>query len=150
MKATKLVEHISAKFIAWTMILIMAFLTVVSILYRSYIDVTYQEMIHYRTDNVVLAFVFLVAVIVLVCFLQKKQMLEKIPEIPLLIFVLVFVAGASGIWAYASDCVPVADQRWILKCVEGLMNGDYFCMNPKSPDGYLQYNRHQVGLTSFY
>ena len=150
MKITKLIENISAKFITWFMIIVTAFLTVVSALYRSYIDVTYQEIIHYRNDNVLLALIFLMVTIAAVCFLQKKHLLEKVPERPLLIAVLVYVAAISGLWAYASDCIPVADQRSILKCVDGLMNGDYACMNPKSPDGYLQYNRHQVGLTVFY
>lgn len=150
MKITKLIEDISAKFITWFMIIVMAFLTIVSVLHRSYIDVTYQEIIHYRNDNVLLAVLFLTVTIVAVYFLQKKHLLEKIPEKPLLIVMLIYVTAVSGLWAYAADCIPVADQRSILKCVDGLMHGDYVCMNPKSPDGYLQYNRHQVGLTAFY
>ena len=150
MKKTKLIENISAKFIAWFMVIVMTFLTVVSLFFRSYIDVTYQEVIQYRNDNVILALLFLFVVIVAVVLLQKKRLLEKIPEKPLLIAMLIYVVIVSGLWTYVSDCVPVADQRSILKCVDGLMNGDYACMNPKSPDGYLQYNRHQVGLTAFY
>lgn len=150
MKTTKLIEKISAKFIAWLMIIVMTFLTVVSVLYRSYIDVTYQEIIHYRNDNVLLAVLFLVLTIAVVWILQKKHLLEMIPEKSVLIGMLIYVAIVSGLWAYVSDCIPVADQRSILKCVDGLIHGDYVCMNPKSPDGYLQYNRHQVGLTAFY
>ena len=63
MKITKLIENISAKFITWFMIIVMAFLTVVSVLYRSYIDVTYQEIIHYRNDNVLLAMLFLLVTV---------------------------------------------------------------------------------------
>lgn len=132
------------------MIIVMAFLTIVSMLYRSYIDVTYQEIIYYRKDNVFFAVLFLLVTIVAMWFLQKKHLLEKVPERPLLIVMLIYVTAVSGLWAYASGCIPVADQRSILKCVDGLMHGDYACMNPKSPDGYLQYNRHQVGLTAFY
>ena len=150
MKTTKIFENISAKFITWCMIIVMTFLTVVSVLYRSYIDVTYQEVIHYRNDNVVLAVMFLAAAVVGISFLQRRQLLEKIPEKPLLITMLIYAAAVSGLWAYASRSFPVADQASILKCVDGLMHGDYACMNPASPDGYLQYNRHQVGLTAFF
>lgn len=147
---TNVIETISAKFITWFMVIVMAFLTVVSLCYRSYIDVTYQEVIYYRTDNVILAIGFLVVTIVVVYLLQKKGVLTKVPEKPLLLILLAYVALISGVWAYASDSVPVADQGWILRCVDGLMHGDYACMEPKSADGYLQYNRHQVGLTAFY
>lgn len=149
MRKIKLLENLSAKFIAWLMIIIMAFLTLVSILYRSYIDVTYQEIIHYRNDNVVLAILFMLVTIAAVWCMQKKHLLERIPEKPLVIGMLIYVVAMSGFWAYASECIPVADQRSILKCVDGLIHGDYSCMSPKSPDGYLQYNRHQVGLTAF-
>ena len=72
MKKTNLFENISAKFITWCMIIVMTFLTVVSVLYRSYIDVTYQEVIHYRNDNVVLAVMFLAAAVVGISFLQRR------------------------------------------------------------------------------
>lgn len=146
----KRLESFSAKFITWCMIIVMAFLTVVSLCFRSYIDVTYQEVIHYRNDNVFLAVGFLAVTIVVIYFLQKKSLLEIVPEKPLLVLMLIYVAGVSGLWAYATDSFPVADQKFILRCVDGLMNGDYFCMDPASPDGYLQYNRHQVGLTAFF
>ena len=79
-------------------------------------------------------------------FLMKK-LLQRIPEKPLLILLLVYVAVISGLWTYVSNSVPVADQKSILDCVEGLLNGNYECMSYK---GYLQCNRHQVGLTMFY
>ena len=142
-------EKFSSKFITWFIIIIMTFLTVISILFRSYIDVTYQEVIYYRSDNVFLALGFLAGMAATVYFLQKKHLLERIEEKPLLIVMLVYVAVVSGLWAYASKSFPVADQASILECVDGLMNGNYECMNPASPDGYLQYNRHQVGLTAF-
>ena len=41
-------ENVAAKGITSIMGLIMLFLTVVSLLFRSYIDVTYQEIIYYR------------------------------------------------------------------------------------------------------
>ena len=63
---TKFAERFSSKFITWFMIVVMLFLTVVSLLFRSYIDVTYQEIIYYRKDNVLLAVIFLVATTALV------------------------------------------------------------------------------------
>ena len=99
MRTTKLIENISAKFIAWLMSIVMAFLTVVRVLYRSYIDVTYQEIIHYRNDNVLLAVLFLVLTIEVVWILQKKHLLEEIPEKPLVIGMLIYVAVVSGFWA---------------------------------------------------
>ena len=84
MKKTKLIENISAKFIAWFMVIVMTFLTVVSLFSRSYIDVTYQEVIQYRNDNVLLALLFLFVGIATVILLQKKRLLEKIPEKSLL------------------------------------------------------------------
>ena len=63
MRKTTLIEKLSVKLIAWMMTVIMFFLSMVSILYRSYIDVTYQEIIHYRKDNVVLAAIFVLAII---------------------------------------------------------------------------------------
>lgn len=129
------------------MILVMAFLTGVSILYRSYIDVTYQEVIHYRTDNAALAIGFLAVFIAILWYAGKKRTLKNISEKKLLILLLVFVAAVSGLWAYTSHSVPVADQKSVLDCVEGMLNGNYECMSSK---GYLQYNRHQVGLTLFY
>ena len=132
------------------MIVVMLFLTVVSLLFRSYIDVTYQEIIYYRKDNVLLAVIFLVATTALVWWGRKKGILVKIPEKPLFILLMVYVACVSGIWAYASHSFPAADQASILKCVDGFIHGNYECMEPKSPHGYLQYNRHQVGLTAFY
>ena len=55
----KTLESFSAKFITWCMIAVMGFLTVVSLCFRSYIDVTYQETIYYRNDNILVAAVFL-------------------------------------------------------------------------------------------
>lgn len=132
------------------MVLVMLFLTVVSLLFSSYIDVTYQEIIYYRKDNVVLAALFLIGSIAVVRFGSRKQVFEKIPEKKLLAVMLLYVAVISGAWAYASHSFPTADQASILKCVDGFLNGNYECMEPKSPHGYLQYNRHQVGLTAFY
>ena len=149
MRKTILIEKLSVKLIAWMMTIIMFFLSMVSILYRSYIDVTYQEIIHYRKDNVVLAVIFVLAVITVIYLLQKKKWLDRIPTKILLIIMLIYVTVVSGLWAYTTDSIPVADQRSILNCVQGLIHGDYSCMDPKSPAGYLQYNRHQVGLTAF-
>ena len=147
---TELLERYSSKFITWFMIIVMLFLTVVSLLFRSYIDVTYQEIIYYRKDNVILAVLFLAAAVVTVRWGKKTGILGKIPEKPLLILLMIYVALISGIWAYASHSFPTADQASILKCVDGFLKGNYECMEPKSPHGYLQYNRHQVGLTAFY
>lgn len=129
------------------MIIVMLFLTTVSLLFRSYIDVTYQEIIHYRKDNVLLAVLFLTCFIAITGFGLKKQIFKKISEKRLLALLLTYVAVISGVWAYASHSFPTADQASILKCVEGLMNGNYECMTYK---GYLQYNRHQVGITAVY
>lgn len=150
LKKHNFIENFSSKFITWFMIVVMLFLTVVSLLFRSYIDVTYQEIIYYRKDNVLLAVLFLAATIAIVWWGKKKGILDKIPEKPLFFLLMVYVACVSGIWAYASHSFPTADQASILKCVDGLIHGNYECMEPMSPHGYLQYNRHQVGLTAFY
>lgn len=140
-------ENIASKGIAWIMVIVMTFLTVNSFLFRSYIDVTYQEIIYYRTDNWLLALLFTMAILFLVCWGLKKDFLRKIPERPLLLTLLVYVAVISSLWAYATHSIPTADQKSVLDCAEGLIHGNYECMTPK---GYLQYNRHQVGLTAFY
>lgn len=147
---TELLEKVSTKFITWFMILVMMFLTVVSLLFRSYIDITYQEIIYYRKDDLLLAVFFLIATIAIVWWGKKKGILGKIPEKPLFFLLMIYVAFVSGIWAYASHSFPTADQASILKCVDGFINGNYECMETKSSHGYLQYNRHQVGLTAFY
>lgn len=143
----EMIEKFSSKFITWFMIAIMFFLTIVSLFFRSYIDVTYQEIIHYRTDNILLAIIFLTLVCIVLSICLRKRIFEKIPEKPLLVILLVYVAFISSLWAYVSHSFPTADQASILSCVEGMMNGNYECMDPT---GYLQYNRHQVGLTAFY
>ncbi len=140
-------ENFSAKAISWIMAAVMAFLTVVSLLYRSYIDVTYQEVICYRKDNVILAVVTLVLFMLFLRMGTKKRWFGKLQERKLLIFVLVYAAAVSGIWACVSRSIPTADQKSVLDCAQGLMNGDYSCMEY---DGYLQYNRHQVGIVWFY
>lgn len=140
-------EDIASKGIAWFMVIVMAFLTLNSLFFRSYIDVTYQEVIHYRRDNAFLTLGFFVFFILLIYFLNKKQILKRMPEKILLSILLSYVLIVSGMWAYASHSIPTADQKSILDCVEGLINGNYECMTYK---GYLQYNRHQVGLTAFY
>lgn len=140
-------ESAASKSIAWIMIVIMTFLSAVSFLFRSYIDVTYQEIIYYRRDNVILAAAFLAIFLASIWYMRKKNRFSKIPEKTLLAVLLVYAAAVSGLWAYASHSFPVADQKSVLDCVEGMMNGNYECMIYK---GYLQYNRHQVGLTFFY
>ena len=55
----KIFESAASKSIAWIMLIITAFLTGVSFFFRSYIDVTYQEIIYYRKDNVILSALFL-------------------------------------------------------------------------------------------
>lgn len=147
MKKDSFVERFSSGVIVWMMIIVMTFLTVVSLLFRSYIDVTYQEVIHYRTDNVILAVGFLAAVAAAVLAGFRKKIFERIPEKPLLLILLVYVAAVSGIWCFSAKSFPVADQASVLQCVDGLIHGNYECMTYK---GYLQYNRHQVGLTAFY
>lgn len=147
LKKHHLIENFSSKFITWLMIIVMLFLTTVSLFFRSYIDVTYQEIIYYRKDNVLLAVLFLTCFIAITGFGLKKQIFQKISEKILLVLLIIYVAVISGVWAYASHSFPTADQASILKCVEGLMNGNYECMTYK---GYLQYNRHQVGLTAVY
>lgn len=143
----RLLENAAIKTITGLMCGIMGFLTIVSLLFRSYIDVTYQEIIYYRNDNVILALLFLAGILLLGAFGWKKGWFLKIGERQLLIALLIYIAMISGGWAYFSHSFPVADQASILECVDGMLHGDYSCMNYK---GYLQYNRHQVGITMFY
>lgn len=143
----KFLETTACGVITWLMIFVMAFLTINSFFFRSYIDVTYVETIHYRKDNALLALLFLAGMAALLYVGIKKGILAKIPEKPLLAVLLVYVAALSGLWAYATHSIPSADQKSILDCTDGLIHGNYECMTYK---GYLQYNRHQVGLTAFY
>ncbi|MGN0334351.1 MAG: glycosyltransferase family 39 protein [Lachnospiraceae bacterium] len=143
----KKTENVFLKIIVWLMLAVMSFLTVVSLLYRSYIDVTYREIIYYRKDNVLLACVFLAAAFLFFHLGSKKRWFTKMNEKKLLICLLVYVFAVSGVWAWISHSVPTADQKSVLECAEGMMNGNYSCMEY---DGYLQYNQHQVGLTYFY
>ncbi len=140
-------EEFASKGIAWLMFLVMAFLTLISMIFRSYIDGTYQEIIYYRKDNILLAVFFLALMAVLVRLGIQKGLFVKMPEKTLLGILLLYTALVSGVWAYASHSYPVADQKSVLECVEGLIHGNYECMTYK---GYLQYNRHQVGITAFY
>lgn len=143
----KNLEGAGAAGITWMMILILLFLTVNSFLFRCYIDTTYVEYIHYRTDNWLLAAVFLLAAGYGIYFCMEKKIFAKIPEKPLLWILLLFVTVLSGVWIFASHSFPGADQETILNCAEAMIQEYYGYM---ATGGYLQTNPHQAGMVAFY
>ncbi len=134
--------------IVWLSLLIIAFLTVNSLLWTSYFkwDESGQylgEKIFYKSDNFVLT---IICFAILFWILYQTKCFAKIKLSTLTCIFFIYVVLVSGIWVYLANPIPVADDMMVTSAAKDFMSGNYVQLQE---GGYLNNFTHQLGVTLF-
>ena len=92
----------------WLSVLLMGFLTVVSLISTSYFntETSFAERPQYRMDHVLLNLLVLAVFLEILFLLNRKWDLEKFPVRKLAAFAVIFVVGISILWVQISHTYP--------------------------------------------
>lgn len=131
----------------WLSLIFTGFLTAVSLVSTAYFNQAdfYGERPRYRMDNILLNLVFILLVLALLVFLERKKILEKIPVRILAAAAVLFVIGVSILWVRVSHTYPEADQKAV-SWVSYLMAQNNFLFF--EPEKYMQIYPNQLGLAA--
>jgi len=129
----------------WLSLLFMCFLTTVSLISTTYFntETSFAEIPRYRTDSLFLNLIILAVFLGILCFINRKIDLEKIPVKILAAGAVIFVTGVSILWIHVSHTYPEADQKAV-SWVSYLMTQGNFLFFEHGK--YMQIYPNQLGL----
>lgn len=135
------IENVLKKIVQIVAIIILVFLTVVSIFGTSHVDKT--ETVTYLSDHPIIHIVAIAAVIALIKYIRKKEV--KISKKTLRICIAVW-AVLLVVWILMTQFLPRADQKYILNAANDLLEGKTTIFEANK---YAGSNPHQIGLILF-
>lgn len=143
MEKLKKLESFSVAVIAYFMLLIMSFLTVVSFFEDAYFQIDYVETIYYKPDSIAINLLFLAVTFFVLISAQKKRLYEKV-SIPCLVgALLLYSMLICLLWIHTSQSIPRADSAAVLNSVEAVIDGDFSAWDLT---GYMRKYPNQWGI----
>ncbi len=141
MDVNKKIESIIKKIVQVIAIIILLFLTIMSIIQTSYVDKT--EITQYLSDNPIIHIISIMFVLCLIIFLRKKNI--KLNKKMIWIFVGIW-GIVSVAWIFMTQLYPRADQKYILNIANDMRKG---ILTGFDKPNYAFCNPHQIGLIMF-
>ena len=131
----------------WLSVLLMGFLTVVSLISTSYFntETSFAERPQYRMDHVLLNLLVLAVFLEILFLLNRKWDLEKFPVRKLAAFAVIFVVGISIFWVQISHTYPEADQKAVSWVAYLMTQGNFLFFEHGK---YMQIYPNQLGLAA--
>lgn len=130
----------------WLLLAIMAFLTLNSLLFTSYFKDDYQEIVYYRSDNLLLAALGLLAYLGVFYLVYRARLWQRISTKGLGRVLLVYVACLSTLWIFTVRALPAFDSAFIYADAHALASGDYY---PLGATAYSARHPHQLGMVFY-
>lgn len=127
-------------------LVISIFLSITSFLSTAYFEMDYLETTYYKRDSLFLHLLVTCIFLILLYWLAKKKILERISSKKLCVILLFYVAIFAGVWSVVSHAIPTADQAKLIECAEAFIVGDFRNLGPGK---YLQICPQQLGYVAY-
>lgn len=134
------------RFITWIAIIVFAMLAFMNVLITGYFKTTYAEWTYFRIDYFWLALPVIAFLVLLMCFVQRRVGLERIPGRIVMLFLFCYVMLWGTGWIIMSKSVPVADRWYVSKIATDFINNNYGWYNAGK---YLFWYPYQTGIIAF-
>ena len=132
------IENVIKKIVQILAIIILMFLTVVSMCGTAHVDK--DEVITYLSDNPIIHIIAIGIIIAIIKYINKKEI--KISKKTIRICIAIWI-GIIIIWILITQLYPRADQKHIFDAANDLLNGNTSSFNAEE---YAGSNPHQIWL----
>ena len=145
-RARRAVLVASCGTVYWLATALLCFLTVNSLLFTSYFNMDYREIVFYRVDRIPLNLLWLALYAALFFLVFRLRLWERVSAATLEKVLLVYVAVVGTLWVFMVRGQPIFDSAFIVADAQAMAENDYY---PLEVGAYSEQFPFQLGMVFY-